>query len=113
MKLLLDENISSKLIKFLARDFPESSHIDFLKMQGTTDTSIWAYAQTNDYIIVSKDNDFRQRSFLFGAPPKVIWLSVGNGGTQIIKALLLKNVMTIQDFSQQPSEGLLILEATG
>jgi len=37
MKLLFDENISSKLIKFLLDDFPESSHIDYLRMQGTTD----------------------------------------------------------------------------
>ena len=93
MKLLLDENISSKLVKFLTKDFPESSHIDFLKMQGTIDTSIWNYAQTENYIIESKDNDFRQRSYLFGASPKVIWRSVGNGGTKIIKELILKNVM--------------------
>ena len=112
MKLLLDENISSKLVKFLTSDFPESNHIDFLKMQGTTDTSIWEYAKTENYIIVSKDNDFRQRSFLFGSPPKVIWLSVGNGGTRVIKELILENTMIIRDFSQDPSEGLLVLEAT-
>jgi predicted nuclease of predicted toxin-antitoxin system len=111
MKLLLDENISSKLVKFLTNEFPESSHIDFLKMQGATDTSIWEYAKTENYIIVSKDNDFRQRSFLFGSPPKVVWLSVGNGSTQIIKDLLQNNALIIQSFSQQPNEGLLVLEA--
>ena len=111
MRLLLDENISSKLVKFLTNDFPESSHIVYLKMQGTTDTNIWEYAKAENYIIVSKDNDFRQRSFLFGSPPKVIWLSVGNGSTKIIKDLLLKNIMVIQNFSQEPNEGLLVLEA--
>ena len=110
MKLLLDENISSKLVKFLTKDFPESTHIDFLQMQGTTDTNIWGYAQAENYIIVSKDNDFRQRSFLFGSPPKVIWLSIGNGGTKIIKELILKNISVIQRFSQDPTEGLLVLE---
>ena len=110
MKLLLDENISSKLVKFLTKDFPESSHIDYLQMQGTTDTSIWEYAKSKGYIIVSKDNDFRQRSFLFGSPPKVIWLSVGNGGTKIIKELILKNIVVIQEFSQDSTEGLLVLE---
>jgi predicted nuclease of predicted toxin-antitoxin system len=40
MKLLLDENISSKLVKFLTDDFPESTHIDFLEIRGATDTSI-------------------------------------------------------------------------
>ena len=58
MKLLLDENISSKLVKFLTKDFPESTHIDFLQMQGTTDTNIWEYAQAENYIIVSKDKRF-------------------------------------------------------
>jgi len=110
MKLLLDENISLKLVKFFTADFPESSHIDFLHMQGTTDTSIWEYALAENYIIVSKDNDFRQRSFLFGSPPKVIWLSVGNGGTKVIKELILKNIEVIQNFSQNSTEGLLVLE---
>ncbi len=110
MKLLLDENISSKLVKYFIDDFPESSHIDYLKMQGTTDSNIWEYAKDEGYIIVSKDNDFRQRSFLFGSPPKVIWLSVGNGGTQIIRDLLLNNIIKIQGFAKDPAEGLLVLE---
>ena len=112
MKLLLDENISSKLVKFLIEDFPQSSHIDYLKMQGTTDSNIWTYAKDEGYIIVSKDNDFRQRSFLFGSPPKVIWLSVGNGGTQIIREVLLNNIVKIQSFANDPVEGLLVLEKT-
>lgn len=111
MKLLLDENISLKLVKFILKDFPESNHIDFLKMQGAFDANIWKYAEDEDYIIVSKDNDFRQRSFLFGSPPKIIWLSVGNGDTKIIKELLLKNVALIYKFAQEPTEGLLVLEA--
>ncbi len=81
MKFLLDENISAKIVKYLLKDFPNSSHIDYLQMQGCTDSDIWELAKTNNYIIVSKDNDFRQRSFLFGSPSKVIWLSVGNNGT--------------------------------
>ncbi len=110
MKLLLDENISARLIKTLVKDFPDSSHIDYLKMQGSTDTSIWDYAKQENYTIVSKDNDFRQRSFLFGAPPKVIWLSVGNGGTTIIKALLQSNTQIIQTFTESEVEDLLVLE---
>jgi predicted nuclease of predicted toxin-antitoxin system len=110
MKLLLDENISLKLVKYLTDDFPESSHIDYLQMQGTTDTNIWDFAKEQNYIIVSKDNDFRQRSFLFGFPPKVIWLSVGNGGTTIIKDILLSNILKIKQFSEDETEGLLVLE---
>ena len=45
---------------------------------------IWERAGQEAYAIVSKDNDFRQLSFVHGAPPKVIWLSVGNAGTEAI-----------------------------
>jgi len=110
MKLLLDENISSKLVKYLIQDFPDSTQIDYLKMQGSTDTDIWDHAEKEGFTIVSKDNDFRQRAFLFGAPPKVVWLSVGNGRTEIIKELLLSNVTKIQDFIENDTEDLLVLE---
>ncbi len=110
MKLLLDENISSKLVKFLIQEFPDSTQIDYLKMQGATDTDIWDHAKKEGFTIVSKDNDFRQRAFLFGAPPKVIWLSVGNGSTEIIKDLLLSNVIQIQGFIENDTEDLLVLE---
>lgn len=111
MKLLLDENISAKLVKTLVQDFPDSTHIDYLKMQGSTDSSIWDYAKQEGYTIVSKDNDFRQRIFLFGAPPKVIWLSVGNGGTEVINELLHSNIKIIQTFIGNETEDLLVLES--
>ena len=79
-------------------------------MQGTTDVDIWEYAKEEGFIIVSKDNDFRQRSFLFGSPPKVIWLSVGNGGTDVIKKIILSNIPEIQDFASNEAEGLFVLE---
>ncbi|MGD9794259.1 MAG: DUF5615 family PIN-like protein [Acidimicrobiia bacterium] len=31
--------------------------------------------------IVSKDSDFRQLAFLYGPPPKVVWLQVANAST--------------------------------
>jgi len=110
MKLLLDENISLKLVKFLQKGFPESSHISFLDMQGGTDTQIWEFAKQENYIIVSKDNDFRQRSFLLGFPPKVIWLSIGNSGINEIKNLLLNNIAIVEHFFHDANEGLLVLE---
>jgi len=112
MKLLLDENLSLKLVKFLQTDFPESNHIAFLDMQGSTDTQIWEFAKEEHYIIVSKDNDFRQRSFLVGFPPKVIWLSIGNSGINKIQKLLLDNFTAIEKFARNPSEGLLVLDLT-
>lgn len=45
MKLLLDENLSPRLVELLAANFPGSTHIEHLKIRGATDAAIWAYAR--------------------------------------------------------------------
>jgi predicted nuclease of predicted toxin-antitoxin system len=48
-----------------------------LALTNTDDGIIWEYAKANDFVIVSKDSDFHQRSLLYGHPPKFIYLQVG------------------------------------
>ena len=110
MKLLFDENLSHRLVATLASEFPESAHIETLGMRGETDTRIWDYARDSGFVIVSKDNDFRQRTFLYGPPPKIIWLSVGNADTVTITGLLQRNKTRIVTFIEERDAGLLVLE---
>jgi len=56
-----------------------------------------------------KDTDFRERSFTEGAPPKIIWLDVGNVGTNEIANLLTQSQQRIKRFASQPDTSLLIL----
>jgi predicted nuclease of predicted toxin-antitoxin system len=78
VKLLFDENVSPRLTELLAAEYPESTHVRDVGLTGKPDEQIWDYARDNGLTIVSKDDDFRQRSFLKGAPPKIVWLQVGN-----------------------------------
>ena len=55
MKLLLDENLSPRLLELLAADLPDSTHIERLRMRGATDAAIWAYARNNSYAIFDAD----------------------------------------------------------
>lgn len=73
-------------------------------------TRFWDYAAFHGLTIVSKDNDFRQLSFLYGPPPKVIWLSVGNAGTDVIEDLLESSRDRIKAFLDSLEEGLLVIE---
>ncbi len=50
-------------------------------LKGAPDSKIWKTCREKDFIIVSKDTDFRERSFVEGPPPQIIWLDVGNTGT--------------------------------
>jgi predicted nuclease of predicted toxin-antitoxin system len=58
MKLLLDQNLSHRLVAQLAPEFPGSDHIRNLGMAASPDADVWAFAAAHDYVIVSKDADF-------------------------------------------------------
>lgn len=78
-------------------------------MRGSTDAAIWAYARDHGYMIVSKDNDFRQYAFLYGPPPKILWLAVGNAGTMAIARLVCGRIREIRAFDEDPELSLLPL----
>ena len=87
MKPLFDENLSARLVNLLAVEFPGSAHDEQALGRSRPDADVWQHAIANGYALVSKDNDFRQRAFLSGPPPKVVWLDIGNAGTEQIAGL--------------------------
>jgi predicted nuclease of predicted toxin-antitoxin system len=109
VKLLLDQNLSRVLIRRLTEEFPQSVHVAEIGLDTATDREIWEYAGERGYVIVSKDSDFRQLALLFGPPPHVVWLSVGNVSTGVIEALLRRSVERLQEFAGADEESLLVL----
>ena len=59
---------------------------------------------------MTKDADFHQRSFLFGHPPKVIWVRVGNASTAKIEVLLRRRAADGGTFCSDPESAFLILD---
>jgi predicted nuclease of predicted toxin-antitoxin system len=110
VKLLLDENLSYRLVARLSSAFRGSAHVDSVGLHARSDSAVWNFARDNGFAIVSKDDDFRQLSFLHGAPPKVIWLSVANASTDTILRILNDRRSAIEAFESDPVESLLILE---
>ena len=93
----------------LADLFPDSAHVKTVGLDTATDTELWNYARVNDYLIVSKDADFGNRSVIHGFPPKVIWIRLGNCPTDIVENNLRKRYVDIREFAEDSSRGLLIL----
>jgi predicted nuclease of predicted toxin-antitoxin system len=83
--------------------------VGLLGLTQTDDKMIWDRARDEQFCIVSKDSDFHQRSLLFGAPPKVIFLKVGNCTTEKILTVLRSNSVVIGEFGLDPDASLLIL----
>lgn len=89
MKLLLDENLSRRIVPFLQADSPGSSQVALEGLQQAEDAAIWQYAKAKGFVIVSKDSDFQEMSVLRGAPPKVIWLRSSNTSKAGVISLLM------------------------
>ena len=89
MKLLLDENLSRRIIPFLQTAFPGSSQVVLLGLESASDSEIWQYAKTNGFVIVSRDSDFQERSLVAGRPPQVVWLKIPNRSKTVVLNILL------------------------
>lgn len=88
MKLLFDQNLSPRLIDLLSDRYPDSTHVRNVGLATAPDVEVWNYAANHGFTIVSKDSDFHQRCFLFGHPPKVVWVRLGNCSTDEVANLL-------------------------
>jgi predicted nuclease of predicted toxin-antitoxin system len=91
MKLLLDENLSRRMVPFLQQDYPDSSQVVLVGLQSATDLAIWEYAKEHGFVVVTRDIDFVELSLLKGQPPKLIRLRVQNQSRAAILNILLKN----------------------
>ena len=109
MKLLLDQNLSHHLVMPLALTFPGSTHVRHVGLQKADDDDVWEYAKVHGFTIVSNDEDFHQLSFLFGHPPKVVWLGLGNCSTKQVLATLLAHAQDILEFGDDPDSSILII----
>jgi predicted nuclease of predicted toxin-antitoxin system len=109
VKLLFDANLSPALVARLHSEYPDSTHVREIGLRSGSDEQIWDVARTHGFTVVSKDTDFRERSFVEGFPPKVVWLDVGNAGTGEIEALLRRQQHRVEAFGQSTDASLLIL----
>lgn len=109
MRLLFDEQLSEELSKLLQDVFPDSLHVRQIGSGGASDTTVWQLAQQQGCVLVSKDEDFHRLSILLGAPPKVIWIRLGNCGSADVAQLLRENLAQIQRFADQEEATFLAL----
>jgi predicted nuclease of predicted toxin-antitoxin system len=113
VRFLFDENLSRRLVDLGATHWPDSTHVEIITNRGATDAVIWALAQEHGLMIVSKDDDFRNLALVHGPPPKVVWIQAGNASTARIAEILLKSLVELEAFADNPVEALLVLRDVG
>ncbi len=110
MKLLFDQNLSPRLVESLGSLFPGSLHVRDVGLHAAPDEEVWRYAAGGGFTIDSKDADFHPMSFLFGHPPKVVWIRLGNCSTAEIEAALRSRREDLSAFGADPEGAFLVLK---
>lgn len=113
MKLLFDQNISHRIISKIKTVYQNAYSVKELQLDDSADKQIWDFAKANNFSIVTFDSDFYDLSTLYGHPPKIVWLRVGNISTTDLSLFLENKYSLISDFIDNSlSEELSCLELT-
>ena len=109
MKLLLDQNISNRIIPKLLKHFPEVKHVKDYGLNNSNDIEIWKFAKNEHRIMVTFDSDFYDMSLIYGSPPKIIWIRTGNIKTNTLAEILISNKVKIENIVIQNHYSCLTL----
>lgn len=110
MRLLFDQNLSQRLLAALNDVYPGSVHVRQVGLGQASDLDVWEYARDYGLVIVSKDSDFHQLSFLYGPPPKAVWLRLGNYTTAEIEQVLRQRRDEVRAFTEATEEAFLVID---
>jgi predicted nuclease of predicted toxin-antitoxin system len=110
LTLLLDQNLSRRMLPDLAAEFPGSTQVQFLGLDTATDLVLWEFARAHAYTIVTKDVDFLELALIRGFPPKVVWLNCGNLSNATLREKLLSRAGEIHAFLAAHDQGVLEIE---
>jgi len=85
-RLLIDENLPFTLVRLLDADCLHASEI----APQASDSLLWKTARQNNWVVLTRDTDFFDRLLVHGAPPKVVWVRLGNIRKNALIELLTK-----------------------
>lgn len=111
LRVLLDENVSPELCHFLRMNRPtwEISHVRDIRMRGCSDEEIFRWAQQNQAIIITFDEDFANAStYPIGSHAGVVRLRVWPTTVEQTQDALLRLMSTVPD--EHLSGSLVIID---
>lgn len=109
MKLLLDENLSRRLVPALQARFPGSSQVALLGLERSSDAQLCDYAAQHGFVICSKDDDFQRLVASRGYRPPLIHLALGNSSNDAVLSALLAAADRLRQAFDDPATGVVVI----
>lgn len=78
MRFLVDAQLPPALARWLGRQGHSATPVREAGLRDSDDGSIWHFAKSGDWIVVTKDEDFVGLCLGNISAPAVVWLRIGN-----------------------------------
>lgn len=78
-----------------------------LGLEQASDREVWHFAKVQNYVLVSKDDDFRDLQVSWGFPPKLVLLLLGNSTNQAVLRALTHSATDIRSAFADEDIGLI------
>lgn len=89
MKFWLDAQLPPSLAGWLTETFSvDAAALRDIGLRDASDQEIFFAAQQAGAAVITKDSDFAELVYRFGAPPKIVWITCGNASNTHMKQLL-------------------------
>jgi len=98
MKLLIDQNISHKIIDSISDIYPKSIHVTELTLTEGSDLEIWEFALVNDFVFLTTDPETCNRNVISEQSPKIICIQSEVITTTKVEWTLRVNQESIEQF---------------
>lgn len=96
MKFLIDAQLPRRFCTWLTSAGHHAIHtLDLPRRNCTTDDEILDFAEQQDRILVTKDDDFVQSYLLTGRPSKLLLVSTGNISNAALENVIRTNLALI------------------
>lgn len=106
MRLIVDMNLSPRWVKLLTQTGIEAVHWSALGTANAPDTVIMAYADMNDYVVLTHDLDFSAiLAATHGKKPSVVQIRTEDVSPDIIG---MQVIAALQQMASELEEGALL-----
>ena len=78
MIFLVDAQLPPALANWLTQQRHTAQHVDDLGLRDAEDVVIWNWALSSEAIVITKDEDFAERTARIASGPVIVWLRIGN-----------------------------------
>jgi len=79
-RFIVDAQLPPALARWIEKQGNPAIAVRNLKLRDSSDGTIWDHAFETDSVIITKDEDFADRTWRTESGPQIIWLRVGNSG---------------------------------